>query len=337
MRPTPIIYGINWYSALNVDSEIIPNIKEIVYISFILFCLNFAFKFIGNVYQALQLPSINALIVFLGRFAALVFIFIFSKFVTGNLFIVAIIYSASPLLIYLLFYPITFKKLYPFLSPSIGFFDKRCIKDLLSLSVFFFLLQLGGLVIFAMSNFIISKWFGPEEVTPYNIAYQYYCVAFVAFSLLITPLWSAVTDAFVKGDMEWITKTHNTVKKMLLVIGAGLVLMVVVSEFVFHIWIGDEVIIPFKLSLLLAIYVYITLWSLGYSYFLNGMNKLKIQAINTIGMAALFYPVCHFLSGFFGVLGVVMGMCLLNIPGAVFNYIQFKKIIKGTAKGIWLQ
>ena len=35
---TPIIYGINWYSALNVDSEIIPNIKEIVYISFILCC-----------------------------------------------------------------------------------------------------------------------------------------------------------------------------------------------------------------------------------------------------------------------------------------------------------
>ena len=334
---TPIIYGIDWFSALNVDEQIIPNLKNIVYIAFVLFCFNFSFKFIGNVYQALQLPAINNLIIFLGRFLSLVLIFVCSKFITGSLLVVSIIYSASPLIVYLIAYPITFKVLYSYLSPSIRFFDKNCIKDLLSLSILFFLLQLGGLVLFAMSNFMISKWFGPDEVTPYNIAYQYFSIAFVAFSLLITPFWSAVTDAYVRGEMDWIEKTHLKVKKLLLLLGAGLLLMLVLSGIVYSIWIGDKVHIPLEMSALLALYVYITLWSLGYSYFLNGMNKLMIQAINTMGMALLFYPVCRLLSNSFGVLGIVIGMCLLNIPGAVFNYIQFTKIIKGKAAGIWLK
>jgi len=334
---SPLIMWMNWYSALNVEESIVPNLRSIVYTAFVLFCFNFAFKFIGNVYQALQLPAISNLIGFLGRFVALAAIFICSKIIKGNLLIVSIIYSASPLLVCIAFYPITFKTLYPFLSPSLKCFDRSCIKDLLSLSVLFFLLQLGGLVLFAMSNFMISKWFGPDEVTPYNISYQYFSLALVVFSLLITPLWSAVTDAFAKGEMEWIKNTHLKVKKLLLFIGALLLVMLFASSFVYHIWVGDGISVPFHMSALLALYVYITLWSVGYSYFLNGMNKLKIQAINTITMAILFYPVCFFLSKPFGVNGIIIGMCLLNIPGAVFNYIQFNKLIGRKATGLWAQ
>lgn len=332
---TPVIYGIDWFSALNADEQIIPNLKNIIYIAFVLFCFNFLFKFIGNVYQALQLPAINNLIIFLGRFLSLILVFVCSKFVTGSLLVVSIIYSASPLIVYLIAYPITFSFLYSYLSPSIKFFDKHCIKDLLSLSILFFLLQLGGLVLFTMSNFMISKWFGPEEVTPYNIAYQYFSIAFVAFSLLITPLWSAVTDAYVQKEMAWIRRTHKTVKKMLVIMFGGLLLMLVASQYVYNIWIGDVVYISFKMSLFLASYVFITMYSLAYSYFLNGMNKLKIQTINTIGVALLFIPICFFFSRLWGTEGIIVGMCILNLPGAILNKIQFNKVIKGKDTGLW--
>ena len=38
---------VNWYDILSTSPEQIPHLKEIVYVSFLIFCLNFIFKFIS--------------------------------------------------------------------------------------------------------------------------------------------------------------------------------------------------------------------------------------------------------------------------------------------------
>ena len=67
---------INWYEILNTDSEKVHNLSMIVYVAFCIFCLNFIFKFIGNVYLAMQLPAINNLLVVSGHLIALIIIYI---------------------------------------------------------------------------------------------------------------------------------------------------------------------------------------------------------------------------------------------------------------------
>ena len=326
---------LNWYSILNVDEQSVSNLSKIVYLSFLLFCFNFTIKFIGSVYQALQMPAVNSGIGLMGHVLSLLAIWVCSKLVPGNLMIVALIYSAAPPIVYLCCYPITFSCLFPYLSPSIKYFRRENIKELLSISVLFFIIQIAGIVLFSLTNLIISHQFGPDKVTPYDIAYKYYQIPVMLFNLLIVPIWSAVTDAYTKGEFDWIIAVNYKLKLILLLIALLLVLMTLLSQNVFLIWVGDTVQIPYSLCILMAIYTFLILFSISYSYLLNGMNKVGLQSLNTIVVALLFYPICMFCSKQWGVEGVLIGMCICNMSGAVLNFVQFYKVVRKQDTGIW--
>ena len=332
-----LIDAINWYYILNINESLVSNIKEIIIISLVFFCLNFLLKFIGNVYQALQLPAINYLIYFIGHLLSLIIIYILTQTIDGSLLLVAISYSAAPPFVYLLFYPVTFNKLYPYLAPSFKYFKRDYLKDLLSLSTQFFILQIMGIVLFSLSNILISNLFGPDQVTPYNIAYRYFSVIPMLFSLLSAPLWSAATDAYIKNDIIWIKQGMKTIQRINLLFLLVIIIMVVCSNWVYLLWIGKSVTIPFIMSALMGLYTFILLYSLSYSYFLNGMGKLRIQTINIICVAILFYPICLFFANLYGTIGILLGMCITNISGALLNKVQLQKIVSNKAKGIWLK
>lgn len=327
---------IDWYKLLNISDDYVGNLLEVVQVSLLFFCINFVLKFVGNVYQALQLPAFNYLISFSGHFLSLIVIFFFTKFVVpGTLFWVAAIYSIAPPLVYLVAYPITFNKLYPYLAPSFKYYKTCFLKDLLSLSVVFFLLQIASIVLFALSNLLISNMFGPDQVTPYNIAYRYFSLVPMVFNMIITPMWSAATDAYAKGDLNWIKRSCLRIRISLWGFAVLLLIMVAASKYVYHVWIGDAVQIPLEMSTFMAFYIMIIIWSLSYSYFLNGIGCLKLQLCCTVFAAVCFYPFCHYLGSVLGPLGVVIGMCVVNLPGALINTIQFNKVIAGNAKGLW--
>lgn len=199
-----ICSNIDWYSILNTDPMKVPNLKVVILASFAIFCITFVLNFIGNVYQAVQLPAVTSGIGVLSRVLSLVVIFILSKLTEGNLLYVAVIYSISPTILYLIMYPVTFSWLYRKFSPSFRFFNISLLKDLCSLSILFFILQISGLVLFSLTNLLISNLFGPDMVTPYNIANRYFSVVSMAFAVIIGPIWSATTDAYEKNDIGWI-------------------------------------------------------------------------------------------------------------------------------------
>ena len=328
---------IDWYSALNVDTNAVHNIRGIIGASFLFFCLNFIFKFIGNVYQAKQLPAVNYFITFMGHFLSLVLIFILKETISGSLFWVAVVYSASPPIVYMCCYPVTFMKLFPYLSPSFRYFKKELLRDLMSLSILFFILQIMGIVLFSLSNVLISHLFGPDQVTPYNLTYRYFSVISMVFSLFLAPIWSATTDAYAKGEIAWIKNCVSKLSKVMILISFLIMFMIFASPIAYKIWIGDAVEIPFVLSMFMGVYMFVLLWSLCFSSVLNGMGILYIQTINILGMSIFFYPLCWGLGNYYGVEGVVIAMIILTVPGATLNTVQLYKLTHGTASGIWLR
>ena len=327
---------IDWYGILHTSPDEVGSLGKIVYLSFLIYCLNFIFKFIGNVYLAAQLPAVNNFFVTTGHLVALIVIYILTKTSPGSLLSVAVVYCASPLAIYLLAYPVTFFRIFPYLRPGLKSFRSKYLKDLFNIGVLFFILQLSGILLFSLANILISHLFGPERVTPYNIAYRYYSLVPMVMAIIVGPMWSATTDAYSRGEMEWIGMAMKRVRKILILASVGLLVMTAVSEWVYHIWIGsDEVKIGFPISCWMGLYTMILVWSLAYSHFLNGMGKLRLQTINTLIVALLFYPVCSFLGNHMEIPGVLAGMCLLNFSGLVLNMIQFNKLMRGSAHGIW--
>lgn len=323
-----VIAKVNWYNILNINPVNLPDLYEIIVVVFSMFCAGFAIKIIGSVYLALQLPAISNALNTIGNIVALIFIIILKASTSGNLMYVAIAFSAAPIIVYGLAYPVTFKKYYPYLSPSFQYYKSSFVKSLVSVGWAFFLLQIAGIVLFAFSNILISHEFGPEEVTPYNIAFRYYSIINMLMGLVSAPMWSATTDAYTQNDIQWIRKS---IRKMLFVIAFFVVVLVVMTLFsngIYSIWVGRDIHIPIELSSLMACYIVVLMLSSTYSNMLNGMGKLRLQTIVTLLEAALFVPVCLFLSHRYGINGILLGMIIIHGIGLVANVIQFMYVVR---------
>lgn len=332
---TILCNAINIYQLLNVDPQLIPHLSAVVSVSVIIVGGTFIFKFIGNVYMALQLPAVNNALVTIGQTLTLICVFGMQQAHVNSLMWVAIAYTAGPLLSYLVAYPITFRGKYAFLRPGISAFKACMIKDLFSLGIKFFILQIAGIILFASTNLIISKLFTPELVTPYQVTYRFYSFTVMIFTVIAVPFWSATTDAYAKNDMQWIKKS---MRKLNIILG-GMLLAIVIqtlaSPYIYKIWVGDGVRTNLMLSCLMGIYIFEIICSLCYSYILNGMGALNVQLVTTMSAAILYLPLAWFFGKAYGVDGVAMALILVNLPGTVINCVQYKKIVSGNASPMW--
>ena len=176
-------------------------------------------------------------------------------------------------------------------------------------------------------NIIISKFLSPAEVTPYQVAYRYFNIAFVLFSTICMPFWNATTDAYARQDFTWIYRVSHSLNRLICGIFIMLIIMVVVSDFIYSIWIGDEMTIPHQLSIVTALYIFILCLSQRYSYILNGINELRIQLIFIVPATIVFLPLAWYVSKTYGtVTSLVCAMCLVNIPGLMANAWKYYQI-----------
>lgn len=280
---------IDWNKVLNVDNSV-DNLEQIINYVLICVCINFVLKTIGVIYLSFQEAWINNFLTFLGSLVAFIWILILWKTTEPSLYKVAVAVSTSPLIVYLIAYPITFIKKYPEISPKFKSIEKAEALNLGNLGVKFFFLQVACLLIFSTSNIIISNLFSPSEVTPYNIAYKYFDVASMIFMIMINPFWSAITNAYTKNDYSWIKESINKILRLWLLTLIVLAIMVSMSQIIFKIWIGDEIEISYSLSLSIAIFVAIFLWTNIFSYYVNGVGHLNLALYTMIGAALLFIP-----------------------------------------------
>ena len=116
----------------------------------------------------------------------------------------------------------------------------------------------------------------------------------------------------------------------------GMVILVAISGYVYAIWVGQEIQIDPRMTTTMALYIFILIYSMRYSYFINGIGKLRLQMILTTAAAILFIPLAYIVTNWTHDIVCFMGvMSLINIPGVIVNRIQFYKLINGQASGIW--
>ena len=323
------------YQAFNVLPSKVSHLDQVLMVTVTLVCTSFVFKLIGNFYMGLQLPAVSNLLIALGQTLALIGTWIVLKSGSHSLMHIALVNTAAPLLVYLIAYPITFYYKYPQLRPSIKLINFKEAKAVINMGVQFFIMQISSVVLFMTSNILISKFFSPAMVTPYQITYRYFSILLVIFTVVCMPFWDATTDAYERKDIEWIRNATRKLRLMTIGILVTMVLMVLCSSRVYAIWIGD-INIDIKMSIVMAIYIFILIYSMRYSYFINGIGKLRLQLIFTALAAVLFIPLAYLTTQWtHNIIWFMLVMCLVNIPGLIVNRIQFHKLINGKATGIW--
>ena len=324
------------YMVFNADPSKVVQLDQVLMVTVTLVCTSFIFKLIGNFYMGMQLPAVSNLLIALGQTLALIGTYIILYSGSHSMMLIALVNTAAPLLVYLLAYPYTFFYKYPQLRPSFKLIDFKEAKAVINMGVQFFIMQISSVILFMTSNLLISKMFTPALVTPYQITYRYFSLMLVAFTVICMPFWNATTDAYERGDIDWILQATRKLRMMTIAIMACMTVMVLVSPWIYSIWIGDSVTIDIHMSIVMALYIFILVYSMRYSYFINGIGKLRLQLIFTTAAAILFIPLAYLATQLsHDIIWFMLVMCLVNIPGLIVNRIQFYKLINGKATGIW--
>ena len=205
----------------------------------------------------------------------------------------------------------------------------------MSLGLKFFIIQIAFVIIYQTDNIVIAQLFGPKEVTPYNIAYKFFSIIPMVFSIILTPFWSAFTEAYIKQDNIWISLSIKKLIRIWVLFSISALGMLVISNKIYSIWIGATLKVPFALSATIAFYIIINTWCMIFSIFLNGVGKLRLQVYSALFGALINIPLSIFLGRLIGISGVVLSICLLAFISAIWSPIQYYKIINNQARGIW--
>lgn len=340
-----VVYGIfvvifpfvNWSKVLNTPPEMSAEINKLVFILFSFFCLQLVIKLISLVLKADQRSAISGGINTFASLLSLIIVFVLTKTTHGSLFWLSVGVSAaniiSPLIVSIWF----FSKDYKQLAPSFRFVKFGSAKDLMSLGIMFFIMQFAALILFSTDSYIIDKLYGPQEVTPYNIAFKYFSIITMGFAIITTPFWTAYTDAYHKGDYEWIQRITKKLIRFWMLMAGGVALMLLFANRFYKLWIGSEIKIPFMLSATMAFWILIATWTSIFGNFLSGVGKIRLSLYHSFAMIVINIPLSIFLAKYLnlGSSGVIIGTCICVLPQVFLHPIQYKKIISNTATGIW--
>lgn len=321
---------IPWQKVFNITSINNQELQSVVNITAIFLFLNFWISLINQVFNGLQKTSLVVFNQFLSNIFSLLAVFILYTFYESSLIKLAFAYGIS-LLASSLILSFWFYKNNKEFIPKIKSFGLNYTKSITSLGFKFFIIQIAVIVIFTTDKILITQLFGPQYVASYDVVFKLFSVITIVHGMLMAPLWSAYSDAYHRGDIEWIKKTIKNQLKIYLLILVATTLLIFLAKPIIVLWIGRDFVVDNILIIAMALFILVSTWNNIFAYFLNATNKLDVQ-INTSILAMIAnIPLSIMFVRFFemGVYSIVLATCISLSFFTIFGSIQTFNILKG--------
>lgn len=328
---------VDWLGVLNSPTSDADEIRGLTNVVFTTFCIQFLLGLINSILFAYQMPAFQSLFTFVGQIVALIAlviqVYVFD--VTSVLQIGAVNSMIPPLVLFFGSIGLFRTKLKE-IAPSFKLVEFKLVGSILSLGLKFFVLQMIAIVLFQANSIIIARTVSPEAVVEYNLAFKYVSLLTMIFTIVITPVWSATTDAYVRKDFAWINKTLSFSRKVCIASIFIGVLMVLASKLVYSIWLGRSSIdISYSTTGLIFLYISFEMLYKVYGTIINGTGKVFAQMILTGIIAIIYIPLAIFLGNLCGLSGVLIANAIVFALNYVWSKLQCNKLISQTATGIW--
>ena len=328
---------IDWNGFLKIDGISIDFFRELMLILVGFFCLTMVFKVINSIVLGDQKTALASGISVVEQFVSLSIIYVLSKTTKSNLIYLSFATAGVPCLVLLLFsfYLFSPKGFLHFCRPSLKCVDFRQTRKLLGIGAKFFVIQFSLLVIFQVVNVIISRNCGQMAVSQYQLSYKYFSMLYMLYVIVLTPYWSAFTEAHVKKDYSWMKSSFKKLNRLALLAIPILIAMLLFSSLFFKLWIRNSVEIPILLHICMACYIFSMIFAGVQMYILNGIGKVSMQLVIYIFFAVISIPVMNIFSKTIGLYGILLFLTSVYIAQAIFGQIQIYKILNHKARGIW--
>ncbi|WP_412468460.1 lipopolysaccharide biosynthesis protein [Pedobacter sp. KLB.chiD] len=327
---------INWRGFLNIPCAVTADMHLLLLILIGAFCIQLSAQIINVVVTAIHQSALAGFISFLGQLGVLITVLIFRFTVPASLLMVTVALAFVPLFILLIATLILFNGRLNHISPELKYVKLKYAKEILHVGGAFFLIQLGALVLFQTDNIIISRVIGPQSVTSFNIAYRLFSIIIMAFTILMTPYWSAFADAYAKKDLVWMKTNFRKMKRIWLLVSLLIIpVLFLLSDLIYSLWIGSSVSVSKVLSFAMACYAVVYTGMSLNSYFLNGLGKIRLQKYLYIIACFVNIPLSVWMTGKIGVAGAVFSNVIVLAVMTTLLWIQSNKILAGANSGWW--
>lgn len=327
---------ISWNAALNTDLVSNSELFKIVVVVFFFFCIGFVLKVLSSILQAMQQYATNDVLGVIAQLFGLIAIFVLVKTTESSLFYLCLVYGSKTAIIMFIASIFLFTGRLKHLRPQINKVNLKKALPLLNLGMWFFINQILYLITTQSSVILVVQFFGPEEVTIYNLANRYMSMVSMLYLMVLTPFLTAFTEAYTKKEYAWIKNTISKINKIWLLTSFGTILLMMSYRLFFKLWVGDEIVIPVELIVAIGVSSIISTWSTTFTLFLMGIGKIRLQFYTGFVNALLFIPLTFlFYRLNFGLTALVIPGILFGI-GKVFIFTsQYKRVINQRAQGIW--
>jgi len=328
---------LNWSSLLSVNPDLNVALRKVFNLLIVFFSLQMILNLFTTMLLADQKPAFSASVVTIGQLLALVAIYFLSYFTTGSLENLAIALVGVPAFSLAVISFIMYKAKFKDYSPSIASIDFSLTKNIIGLGSKFFIIQLSMLFVFQFANFILIRVMGPESVTTYNIAYRYFSMIYVVMGIVFLPFWSAFTDAYAKGEIEWMKKTYHKLSKIWTLVLPIFIVLFFMAPFVYKYWLAKNIQIDYWLSFAMGIHMILLSRANLYMFCLNGIGKVTMQMLVYLVFALISIPLMIYFTGLYGYYGVILVSSLVFLCQSIIGHIQLKMILNNSAYGIWVK
>lgn len=336
-----LIQWVDIAPLLKVDSALEGDLKFASSMMAIYFCVGFVLRTLSYVLKADMRTAYASVIDLVGQVGVLATIVVLKQTVEGSLSVLSLALTLPPLLAWTISSLVMYSRRYHHIRPSLAYYRREDVKQLLNLGVKFFVIGLAFIIQFQTSNFLIARFFSVTEVTSYNIVYKYFNVMYMAFYIVVDPFWGAVTNAWSRGECDWIKGATKKYLRMALLWLLGGLAMLAISPWIYDLWINRHVDtpveLPFALSAWMLAYVMSTITGQIFCMVINGIGALRIQFFTSLISPIVFVATTWLLARVagWGMESVLIGSIVANFYGLIVAPIQYVNIVYRNRKGIW--
>lgn len=288
----------------------------------------FVLSVINQIYYAYQKAAITGAIQIVHNLIMLIIVYYLTLQPTHKLFYFVLSFGMAILSSRIIFIIDFFRK-NKNIIPQFKDLELDKLKNISSLGIKFFVIQIVCIAMFSSSNILITQCLGPEYIRSYDIVFKIFSLITMAHGLICAPLWNAYTDAYIKKDFGWI---KSNIKKMIYImipIILGSIILVWKIEWVIKIWIKDtNVLIPQYLTIFMGVYVIIYCWNNIWATFLNGIGNINIQLYASIVSVLIMLPLSWYLMKEIGVSGMICAIFISLFLSGIPQMLQVCFLLK---------
>ncbi|MEW5595555.1 MATE family efflux transporter [Peribacillus frigoritolerans] len=312
---------INWKKIFSVNGDLISNeyLTLFICVVFILYSLNFYFSIIFAILHAIFKSYLITGIQALVNVINIIFISVLYLLDVDDLILLGGIYIGTSVVVLFITTLLIFKFNKQNLSLSYKFFNKSLIKDIANVGFKFLILQLAIIVLFNTDNFLISRYIGVNQVTPYQLINKLLSVNTIILGIVLTPIWTKVIRDTSENKFNENKKTLLKLLVVFSILVIGVIILGLISPLILKIWVGSNILVSNKLTIFMVLFTIIHMWCNIFQVILNGLSKLNIQMI-CYGMAAITnIPVSIYLVQHtdLGVVAIILGTIFSLVVPAI--------------------